>query len=143
MTTPPQELGAHDSSPESVGEHEEIVQADGKLLGGYVIGIRSERGMSPRLIDRGCVWTPPTAEFRDPAIENPRAGEVVRESLRGKVRQSPRARKPPNIDHELDIVPREQAAKLVAGTSGVTDRPNGEGHARTIIDAALRDIVMP
>ena len=131
VTTPPQDFGAHDRGVESAGEHEELVEAVGKLLGGNVVGICAKGGVSPRLIDRARARASPAAEFGDPAVEDRISREVVGERLSGKVGQTPRTRKTSNISHELDVVQREQVSKVVAGARRVPDRPNAQGHAAT------------
>jgi hypothetical protein len=93
-----------------------------------MIGIRTERRMVPCVVDRCRARAAPSPELGDPAIENRRSGEVVRERIGGKMWEAPRSGETSNIGHELDVVHGEQSAKLGARARRMTNRPNGEGH---------------
>lgn len=50
VTAPPQELGAHDRGPKAAREHQELIEAVGKLVGCGVIGVGAEGRMPPSSI---------------------------------------------------------------------------------------------
>lgn len=132
VTAPPEHLGAHDDGAKAGGQHEELVETLGKFLRADMVRIGLEGGMPPAEIDRVGVGAAPAAERRDPVIGDAGQRKIVLESGRRKMRESPGAGKSPDVGNELDIMCHEQPAKLVAGSCGVTDRPDGERHGRTI-----------
>jgi hypothetical protein len=132
MTAPPEHLGAHDCGAKAVSEHEQVVQPSGKLLRSGVIGIGAECRMAPPCIDGSLIRPTSAAERGNPLIIDVAVREVACEDVSGEVGKAPRTGKPPHVRHELDAVRREHAAKLIARSRGVADRPNAQGHARTI-----------
>src|SRR5437868_2972231 len=87
VASPPEKLGAHDRGAEPVRERQELLEPDGKLLTRDMIGIRAERGMAPRQVDRQWVWAPAPAELGDPLIQNALVREISFECVRRELRE--------------------------------------------------------
>src|SRR5215208_2609003 len=66
MTAPPEHLGAHHGSVQSLGEHQQLVQSIAEFLRLRMIGIRSESGMPPGQVVRRRLRVSPPAERGEP-----------------------------------------------------------------------------
>jgi hypothetical protein len=138
MTAPPEHLSAHDCGAKAVGQHEQVVQPFGKLLRGGVIGVGAECRMPPACIDGSLIRSTSAAERGNPLIIDVALREVACEDVTGEVGKAPRTGKASHVRHELNVVRREHVAKLIARSRGVADRPNAQGHTRTITTGETR-----
>jgi hypothetical protein len=67
VTTPPEDLGAHDRGPETVGRQHELDQAGGELLGVDVIGVAPKGRVPPGGVIAGD-RAPAAAQLRNPGV---------------------------------------------------------------------------
>ena len=108
-------------------EHEQLIETGGEFFRRDVVGVSSERGMAPGLVDRIRIGATSSAKLGKPAIKDVHAGELALESVLAELWKPARAWETPHVGHEFDLVQREQTAKLVTRARRVADGPNEKG----------------
>lgn len=139
VTPPPQDLGAHHHRSQTTTEEEQLGESFREFLGRDVIGVGPKRWMAPAEVDRGCARASPASQLRNPPIGYPGARQRAFQRRSGKLRQAARSRKPPHVDHQLDVMMGKDAKELRASAGRVTNRPDRVAHLANTASLHIHD----
>jgi hypothetical protein len=126
MAPPPYRLRTHDARPLPTGRLEQSFDPTSEPFRLHVIRIAAEGIVSPAGISRVRTRSPSAAEFRCVHILDPDRLELGAQRVLVEMWGSARSRKTPHVNQRFDPVDGEQLDKLVEGSGGVPDRPNGQ-----------------
>lgn len=68
MTAPPQDLGAHDDSPESLRQHDELTQRSREFFTHGIVGVAPKCGVTPGGVSAVGDWPTATPKTRQPNV---------------------------------------------------------------------------
>lgn len=99
---PPHRLGTHQRSAFARGQRQQFSQAFGKLGAGQMIGIRLERGIAPRVVERTGLHLAPATKLRKPLVDDAVFRQRLGQRIAGEIRMAASTGKAAHVGDRLD-----------------------------------------
>jgi hypothetical protein len=124
MAAPPHGLRAHQCGALFGRQYHELLERGGERRRLHIVGIASERGISPGRVGGVGAWPAPSTERSEPPILRARFEHSVPQRFLIVLRVASRSRETADVSDELDTIFRQQIKEDLDWTRGMTDRPD-------------------
>lgn len=124
VASPPDRLRAHDGRTRASGETLEIRKCNFELCALHVIGVPSERVVTPYRVRRIRKRATSAAELRHRAIADSCGAEMPRQLGRREVWMLFGTRESSHVAENVDLIRTQDPREFVGASIGVADRPH-------------------